>query len=204
MAVMTLSYSDSVPDSNKWNGTAGVVAKVQHQGAEAVFTELPGPVGFYRAEPVSIVPGDTYDLTATCPDGRVAHGSTTVPGTFSLNSLLLDTISYVPWPGETLPAFRFSLAWSESHAAAAYFEASQAWYKRGSDSTVNRRGLYETSGRYDTLTVAPFFYDWDTLTQMLDSFPLDRVTLAIRATDRNGYDYALAGGPRRARTDAPG
>jgi hypothetical protein len=193
MAGMTLSYSDSVPDSNRWNGTAGVVAKVQHQGAEAVFTELPGPVGFYRAEPVSVVPGDTYDLMATYPDGRVVRGSTTVPDTFSLHSLRLDTVFYVPWPGETLRMFRYSFAWSESRGAKAYFEASVVWYKSGSDSLSTSCGSYPTRGLYDTLSVEPFAYIWDTLRQTMDSLPLDRVRLAIRAADRNYYDYFMLG-----------
>jgi len=193
MAGMTLGYSDAIPDADRWNGTAGVVAKVQHQGAEAVFTELPGPVGFYRAESLPVVPGDSYSLLVTYPDGATVRGATTVPDTFSLHSLRFDTVFYVPWPEETVRVFRVSLAWSESRGAAAYFDASQAWYKTGSDSMMNWFGSYQTNGRHDTLIVYPFFYDWDTLTQTFDSLPLDRVRIAIRATDRNAYDYFLAG-----------
>ena len=191
MAGMTLGYFDSIPDSGRWNGTAGVLAKVTHRDSEVGLSELAGPVGFYRAEPVRIVPGDTYHLTATYPGGAVVHGSTVVPDTFSLSDLRSDTVLYVPWPEETTWTVRVSFKWSESRGAAAYFEASEAWYKAGADSMMMTMGPYPTNGRYDTLFVSPFGYEWDTLTQTLDSFPLDHVRLAILAADQNNYDYFL-------------
>jgi hypothetical protein len=192
MAGMTLGYYDSIPDPDRWNGVAGVVATVTSRDSQTVLAELPGPVGFYRAEPFAIVPGDTYSLLATYPGGVVVNGSTVVPDTFSLYSLRCDTILYTPWPGDTMRMLQVSLAWSESRGAAAYLAESWAWYQAGPDSTM-LPGLYAAGGRYETLTVQPFSYEWDTLTQTLDSFPLDRVRIAVRAADRNYYDYRRLG-----------
>jgi hypothetical protein len=193
MAGMTLGYFDSIPDSGRWNGTAGVVARVTNGDSEIVLSELPGPVGFYRAEPVSILPGDTCHLVATYPDGAVVRGSTIVPDTFSLHELRLDTILYEPWPGETEEMLRLSLAWSESRGAAAYFEESWAWYKAGSDSEMMPLGQYPTNGRYDTLTLPSGLWLWDSLGQERDTLPLDRIRIGIRAVDLNCYDYYMLG-----------
>ena len=193
MAGMTLGYFDSIPDSGRWNGTAGVAARLTHGGSETALSELPGPAGFYRAEPVNVVPGDSYQLLATYPDGAVVNGSTTVPGSFSLHNLRLDTVFYSPWPEETVRTYRLSFEWGESHGAQAYFEASEAWYKAGTDSISTPYGSYPRPGRYDTLYVTPFTYEYDTLTQAYDSLPLDHVLLAIRAVDRNYSDYFMLG-----------
>jgi len=193
MAGMTLGYFDSIPDSGRWNGTAGVLVKVTHRDSEAVLNEVPGPVGFYRAEPVSIVPGDSYQLLVTYPAGAVVRGSTTVPDTFSLYELGFDSIFYESWPGETVWVQRIGFKWSESRGAAAYFEESEAWYKAGSDSTWVSYAGFNLPGRYDSLYVSPFILEYDTLTQMTDSLPLDRVRLAIRAIDRNYNDYSMLG-----------
>jgi hypothetical protein len=193
MAGMTLGYFDSIPDSNRWNGTASVVATVTHGDSEATLGELPGPVGLYRAAPVSIVPGDSYQLLVTYPAGVVVRGSTTVPDSFSLYELGFDSIFYEPMPGETVWVQRVGFKWSESRGAAAYFEESEAWYKAGSDSTIVSYAASNLRGRYDTLYVIPFILEYDTLTQTDDSLPLDRVRLAIRATDRNYNDYSMLG-----------
>jgi hypothetical protein len=193
MAGMTLGYFDSIPDSNRWNGTAGVVATVTHRDSETTLVELPGPVGFYRAEPVSIVPGDSYQLLVTYPDGAVVRGSTTVPDTFSLYELRFDSTFYEPWPGETAWTQRVSFKWGESRGASEYLEESEAWYKAGSDSTSVSYSAPNLPGRHDTLYVSPFTYEYDTLTQTYDSLPLDRVRLAIRAVDRNYHDYTMLG-----------
>lgn len=192
MAGMTMGYFDSIPDPDRWNGVAGVVATVTHRDSEIALGELAGPAGFYRAEPVAIVPGDTYSLLAAYPGGAAVNGSTVVPDTFSLYDLRCDTVYYIPWPGDTMRMVQLSLAWSESRGTAAYLAESWAWYAAQSDSTMIP-GLYAAGGRFETLTVSPFAYEWDTLTQTLDSFPLDRVRVAIRAADRNYYDYHRLG-----------
>jgi len=193
MAGMTLGYFDSIPDSNRWNGTAGVAAKVTHRDSETAFSELAGPVGFYRATPVSVVPGDSYQLLVNYPAGAVVRGSTTVPDTFSLYELGLDSIDYESWPGETVWVQRIGFKWSESRGAAAYLGESEAWYKAGSDSFWVSYAGPSRPGRYDTLYVSPFVQEYDTLTQEVDSLPLDRVRLAIRAIDRNYNDYIMVG-----------
>jgi len=193
MAGMTLGYYDSVPDSGRWNGTAGVSARMTHHDSVVTFAELAGPAGFYRAEPVSIVPGDSCQLSVTYPAGSVVRGSTTVPGTFSFYELRLDSIFYEPWPGETVWTHRLSYRWTESRGAQAYFDESKVWYKAGSDSASTSFGSYPLSGRFDTLYICPFTYDFDTLTQTYDSLPFDHVSLLIRAADRNYYDYFTLG-----------
>ncbi|GEM_PF-1546711 len=193
MAGMTLGYFDSIPDSGRWNGTAGVAASVTHRDSVVTLRELPGPVGFYRAEPVSIVPGDSYQLLVTYPAGAVVRGSTTVPDTFSLYELGFDSIFYESWPGETVWVQRIGFKWSESRGAAAYFGESEAWYKAGSDSAWVSWAGPSRPGRCDTLYVSPFIFEYDTLTQEVDSLPLERVRLAIRAIDRNCNDYSTLG-----------
>jgi len=193
MAGMTLGYFDSIPDSGRWNGTAGVVATVTHGESQTVFEELSGPVGFYRAAPVSIAPGASYRLLANYPAGAAVRGATTVPDTFGLYDVRLDSVFFEPWPGETLWSQAVCFRWSESRGAQAYFEASEAWYKAGLDSISSSFGSYPTAGRYDTLYISPFTYEWDSLTQTYDSLPLDRVALKIEAVDRNYYDYFMMG-----------
>ena len=175
MAGMTLGYYDSVPDSGRWNGTAGVVARFLDGDSETVLGELPGPIGFYCAAPVGVVPGDSYQLSVTYPTGAVVRGSTAVPDTFSLCELRFDSTFYEPWPGDTVWTQRLSCRWSESRGAAAYFNESRVFYKSGSDSIIVSFGSYPTDGRSETLQVDPYNYEWDTLTQTLDSLPLDRV-----------------------------
>lgn len=189
MAGMTLGYSDSVPDSNKWNGTAGVVAKIQHRGAEAVFTELPGMVGFYRAESLSNVPGDSYSLLLKYPGGATVRGATTVPDTFSFSRLQADTVSVVPWPGDTFVEIRVKSAWNASRGASGYVVSSDIWYGDSAESVLVRYGPYPASAREDSIWLSPFSYDWDTLSQALDSLPISRVRIEVRAVDRNSRDY---------------
>ena len=189
MAGMTLGYSDSVPDSNKWNGTAGVVAKIQHRGAEAVFAELPGPVGFYRAESLSIAPGDSYSLLLKYPDGATVKGATTVPDTFSFSRLQADTVSEVPWPGDTFVEVKINVAWNASRGASGYVVSSDIWYGDSAESVLVRYGPYPASAREDSLWVQPFSYQWDTLSQALDSLPINSVRVEIQAVDRNYRDY---------------
>ncbi len=189
MAGMTLGYSDSVPGSNRWNGTAGVVAKIQHRGAEAVFTELPGPVGFYRAESLSNVPGDSYSLLLKYPDGAMVRGATTVPDTFSFSRLQADTVSVVPWPGDTFFEIRVKSAWNASRGASGYIVSSDIWYGDSAESVLVRYGPYPASAREDSIWLSPFSYDWDTLSQTMDSLSVNRVRVEIRAVDRNCRDY---------------
>jgi len=189
MAGMTLSYSDSVPDSNKWNGTAGVVAKVQHQGTEAVFAELPGPVGFYQAEPLPVVPGDSYSLWMKYPDGATVRGATTVPDTFSFSRLLVDTVFEVQWPGDTFVEIRVNTAWNVSRGASGYVVSNDIWYADSTESTLVQYGPYPAPAREDSLRLPPFSYELDTLSQTLDSLPISRVRVEIRAVDRNYRDY---------------
>jgi hypothetical protein len=193
MAGMTLGYFDSIPDSGRWNGTAGIAASVTHRDSVTVLDELPGPVGFYRAEPVSIVPGDSYVLLANYPAGAAVRGATVVPDTFTLYDIRLDSVFFDPWPGETLWSQVVCFRWSESRGAQAYFEASEAWYKAGSDSISNSYGSYPIAGRCDTMYISPFIYEWDSLTQSYDSLPFDHARLAIEAVDRNYYDYFMMG-----------
>lgn len=193
MAGMTLGYFDSIPDSNRWNGSAGVAAGVTHRDSVTAFSELSGPVGFYRAAPVSVVPGDSYQLLVKYPAGAVVRGFTTVPDTFSLYGLGIDSVFYESSPGETVWVRRIGFKWSESRGAAAYLGGSEAWYKAGSDSFLVSYGVPNRPGQdYDTLHVSPFILEYDTLTQEVDSLPLDRVRLAVRAIDWNYNDYIMA------------
>ncbi len=189
MAGMTMSYSDSVPDSNKWNGTAGVVAKVQHQGAEVVLAELPGPVGFYQAAPLTVMPGDSYSLSLEYPDGATVRGRTTVPDTFSFSRLRVDTTFEVPWPGDTFAVVTLSAAWNVSRGASGYVVLSDVWYGNSAESVLVWYGPYPASAREDSLWMQPFSYEWDTLNQTMDSLPINRVRVEIRAIDRNYRDY---------------
>jgi hypothetical protein len=189
MAGMTLSYFDSIPDSNRWNGTAGVVAKVQHHGAEVVLAELPGPVGFYRAESLPVMPGDSLSLWLEYPDGATVRGATTVPDTFSFSRLRVDTTYEVPWPGDTFAVIKLSTAWNVSRGASGYVVLSDIWYGDSAESVLVQYGPYPASGREDFLWMQPFSFQWDTLNQTMDSLPISRVRIGVRAIDRNYSDY---------------
>jgi hypothetical protein len=46
-----------------------------------------------------------------------------------------------------------------------------------------------SSALRDSFPVDLFYYSWDSLSGELDSLPLDRVRVEVRAVDRNYYDY---------------
>jgi len=124
LAGMTAGYFDSVPDTYQWQGTAGVVAKVVHRGAETVLHEIADSAGYYRADSLMVVPGDSYAVSLAYPSGATVTGSTVVPDTFGVDSLRAATILEVPWPGDTFPSVSVAYFW---HQAAEPRDTSAWW-----------------------------------------------------------------------------
>jgi hypothetical protein len=189
LAGMTVSYFDSVPDLTRWNGTSGVAAKIAHGGVETGLAELPDSVGFYAADSLAVVAGDSYALSATYPDGKIATGATVVPGAFGFDNVGVDTVFEVFPPRDTYRLIKFVYAWSESRGARGYVETVDAWYQLGTDSAQVKYGPMTALMRRDSMGVPPFWYEYDTLNGTADSWPLARATIEVKAADRNYLDY---------------
>jgi hypothetical protein len=138
---------------------------------------------------IAVVPGDSYSLTLTYPNGGRVTGSTVVPGTFSLSRLGVDTVFQVPYPGETAYSIYMSFSWNKSPGAHDYSELVDFWYKTSQDSILRSFGPLSSMARSDSCPFDPVYYRWDSLTGELDSLPLDRVRVEITARDRNYGDY---------------
>ncbi len=189
LAGITLGYYDSVPDTNQWLGTSGVAVSIGHRGAVTILSAVADSAGYYGTDSLPVVPGDSYSLSVTYPTGTRVTGSTVVPDTFSLGSLRADTTFEVPWPGDTYACINVSYSWQESRGARGYSEQMDIWYRSGGDSSLERYGPMFTDTRRDSWTFDPVCYFWDTLSGEVDSLPLDRVRIEVRALDRNYYDY---------------
>ncbi len=189
LAGMTLGYYDSVPDTNQWQGTTGAAVSISHRGVLTVLGPVADSAGCYRTDSLPVVPGDSYSLSATYPSGARVTGSTVVPGEFAFDSLRVDTTFDVPWPGDTYARINVAYYWRESRGTDGYLEQMDIWYRSGEDSSLQRYGPMLTSTRRDSWTFDPLYYYWDTLTQAVDSLPLDHVRIEVTAVDRNYYDY---------------
>jgi hypothetical protein len=193
LAGMTVGYYDSVPDTNQWQGTSGVAVSIGHRGKATALSAVADSAGYYRADSFSIAPGDSYSLSVTYPGGTTVTGSTVVPGAFGLDSVRVDTIFDVPWPGDTYERIKVDYRWRESRGASGYRAQMDIWYRSGEDSSLERYGPMWSGRRRDSLTFYPLYYRWDTLTgEVLDSLPLDHVRIEINAYDRNYSDYTYS------------
>lgn len=188
LAGMTLGYYDSVPDTNEWQGTSGVAVSIGHRGKVFILSAVADSAGYYSTDSLLVVPGDTYSLSATYLDGTKVSGTTVVPDTLSLD-IRVDTVLEVPWPGDTYATIQVSYSWPASRGASDYCEEMDMWYRSGEDSSLERYGPTFTSMRRDSWTLSPFTYAWDSLSGEVDSLPLDRVRVEVKAIDRNYYDY---------------
>jgi hypothetical protein len=191
LAGMTASYFDSVPDTNEWQGTAGVTVAITHAGTEAVLREVTDPVGYYQAESLAVTPGDSYSISLIYPGGIKVNGTTVVPDTFGIDSLRVDTTLEVPWPGDTSVSINIASFWRQSRGATGYVCLLDVHYRSGGDSARFRWGPFLTTALHDFETVQPAWYGWDSITGTPDSMPLERVEIEVKAADRNFYDYAM-------------
>jgi hypothetical protein len=192
LAGMTVGYYDSVPDTSQWLGVSDVAVSIGHRGKLTELSEIADSAGYYRTDSLPLAPGDSYSLTATYPSGARVTGSTVVPDKFGFDSLRVDTVLDVPWPGDTYARINVAVCWRESRGAGGYREQMDIWYRSGEDSSLQRYGPTFSSARHDSWTFDPRYYYWDTLTQAVDSLPLDRVRIEVKAVDRNYYDYVFS------------
>ena len=189
LAGMTVGYYDSISNADRWQGTAGAAVSIEHRGAVTLLNEVADSAGCYRTDSLPLVPGDSYSLSVTYPGGARVTGNTVVPAGFAIDTFRVDTILEVPWPGDTFMRLKMRCAWGESRGAICYLGQMDFWYRSADDSSLERYGPFFTDSRRDSWEFYPFTYRWDTLTGKVDSLPLDRVRIEIKALERNYYDY---------------
>ncbi len=188
LAGMSIPYKDSVPQSGRWNGVAGVDARVWGRAGEAVLAPKPDSAGFYGATGFVPQPGETLQLEARYPSGEVVRGSTMVPGAFGIEQVVADTVFDVWWPGETLWSLRLEVRWNESPHAARYGSRLTVFWSSADTSVEQTWTNSWVSGTADS-TRLTFQYYYEPRPGELDSAKLDSVRLGVEAADRNLADY---------------
>lgn len=186
LAGMTTSFDDTTT-AMSWQGTAGVTADIQRGTRTWHLAARGDSAGFYQADSVSVMPGDSFRLNATYPGGKVVRGSTRVPDTFRIASVRVDTTQN-PWdPGVVLIGFHWHA--TRSAGAAGYYFSSSAYY--GSESLGGMASLSRVDPSGDSAGVPSMTFRLDTLTGGLDTLYLTRFTMLLRAVDRNYDDYLM-------------
>ena len=183
---MTANYYDSFADLEKWNGVAGAVVHIRHNGAEFACRAIPDSIGFYATDSVTVLPRDTYAISIRYPTGENITGSTVVPDTFSFTRLDVDTNRYEMWPGVFYYEIGIDAQWGRSVGAADYLLQADAWYVGREDSLLWRYGPYIPSAGDPGLRL-PLVQSG--VGGMEDTLFLGRARLLVWAADRNYVDY---------------
>lgn len=190
LAGMSIAYKDSVPQSGRWNGVAGVDARVRGRAGETVLLPKPDSTGYYFAAGFGVQAGETLHMEARYPGGEVVRGSTAVPAEFRIERVAVDTVLEVPWPGDTWPMLRLRFEWTESRNATSYSDRVTGYYSGNGRFLGQAAGVNTAiAGRRDSVRIPLSTVYWDTLRLEPEEVWLDSVRLFVEALDRNLHDY---------------
>jgi hypothetical protein len=176
------------PGQAGWNGVADAAVLVAQDKDTTRFQPVPDSIGYYSCDSLRAKAGSSYRLLVRAPDGDEAKGSTTVPGSFTFESISVDT-TIVLQPHE--PQNRYAgvqIVWSASQGASGYELLTCCNYTRLSGDTLYK----QVSWWCDSCNTG--FHARLRVPQGYDTLTLRSIRLVVGAPDHNYQDYLIMQG----------
>lgn len=185
--VDTFWHEDSTFDTwvhyaYRWNGVSGLEVSLKKTSQTLSLEENADSIGYYRIQPVSFKPGETWGLEVNYPDGSNISASTTFPGEFEITSPESNMVSYYD-----------TLAWSKPQGACGYSICILQWITYWDEDTF----YVDSIAQRIPFLLLPYDSCSISLDRLLyfggPGYP-DSVAFLVSALDTNAYDYIFATG----------
>ncbi len=182
---LSAGFTDTLKNQSQWNGVSGATVTID----SVSLREWNDSIGYYLTDSLKPTAGKIYALEVLYPNEQTVTGTTTVPDSFAIISVSIDTVTdtIIFFPHDTIieDIARVIFSWEKSNNGRGYLISGECHYTGGNDSMAFPIDPFLQDSTSDSLKIPIEMWS-----QSGDILNLVETKISIWALDENYYDYS--------------